>query len=219
MFDDTQALTTRTWTSSKIETELDDKMASTHSANGITETNISDWTTAASWGNHATQGYINNASETENGDLMSFDGTNWVSKKLVIGNTGSNSAINIQQPYLTLNYSIAIVGIFPSRSSSEPFIGEIDLYAFDFAPRGFALCNGQIMPISTNSALFYLLGTSYGGDGMTTFALPDLRGRVVIGQGTGPGLLPNNMGQKGGSPTITIGVANLPAHTHNIIYE
>lgn len=97
---------------------------------------------------------------------------------------------------------------------SEPFIGEINMFAGNFAPRGWALCEGQSLPISQNQALFSLLGTTYGGDGRTTFNLPDLRGRVAIQQGFGPGLTPRTLGQKGGSEDITLTVANLPSHTH-----
>lgn len=96
----------------------------------------------------------------------------------------------------------------------EEFIGAIKLVGFNFAPRGWALCNGQLMPIAQNTALFSLLGTIYGGDGQTTFALPDLRGRVAVGMGSGPGLSPIVQGQSGGVDTTSITVNNLPAHTH-----
>lgn len=86
--------------------------------------------------------------------------------------------------------------------SSDPFIGEITMFAGNFAPRGWAFCNGQLLPISQYSALFSLLGTTYGGDGRTTFALPDLRGRTPIHAGTGPGLNPHRLGSKGGSELI-----------------
>ena len=85
----------------------------------------------------------------------------------------------------------------------DPFIGEITMFAGNFAPRGWALCDGQLLPISQNSALFSILGTTYGGDGRTTFALPDLRGRVAIHPGNGPGLSDYRLGQKGGAETIT----------------
>ena len=97
---------------------------------------------------------------------------------------------------------------------SEPFIGEIRIFGFNFAPRGWALCDGQLLPISQNSALFSLLGTIYGGDGRTTFALPDLRGRAALHEGTGPGLSPRQLGQRSGSETNTLTVNQLPPHTH-----
>lgn len=98
--------------------------------------------------------------------------------------------------------------------SSDPFIAEIILFAGNFAPRGWAFCNGQILPINQNLALFSLLGTTYGGNGTTTFALPDLRGRVPVHPGQGPGLSNVNLGEVGGSETRTLGVNQLPSHSH-----
>ncbi len=98
----------------------------------------------------------------------------------------------------------------------EPFIGQIQLFGFNFAPRGWALCRGQLLPISQNTALFSLLGTIYGGDGRTTFGLPDLRGRVAIGFGQGPGLSNHNIGQRSGAENSTLTEANLAPHNHKI---
>lgn len=98
----------------------------------------------------------------------------------------------------------------------EPFLGQIQAFGFQFAPQGWALCQGQLLPISQYDALFSLLGTTYGGDGRTTFALPDLRGRAPVGQGQGPGLSNIQIGQIGGTETVTLGVANLPAHSHAV---
>ena len=97
----------------------------------------------------------------------------------------------------------------------EPFIGQIMMFGFNFAPRGWALCNGQLLEISQNEALFSLLGTTYGGDGRTTFGLPDLRGRVPIHFGTGTGLSSHNMGSRTGTEGNTLTEANLPPHSHN----
>jgi microcystin-dependent protein len=97
---------------------------------------------------------------------------------------------------------------------SEPFLGQIKLFGFNFAPRGWAFCDGQLLPINQNQALFSLLGTTYGGDGRTTFALPDLRGRAALQFGTGPGLSPLNLGQRSGSETNTMTAQQLAAHTH-----
>ena len=97
---------------------------------------------------------------------------------------------------------------------SEPFIGEIFMGGYNFAPRGYALCQGQLLSISQNTALFSLLGTTYGGNGQTTFALPDLRGRVPMGWGQGPGLSPNSLGQVSGTETVTLLVTQMPAHNH-----
>lgn len=96
----------------------------------------------------------------------------------------------------------------------EGMIGEIRMFAGNFAPKTWAFCSGQIVNIASNTALFSILGTTYGGNGTTTFALPDLRGRMAVGQGAGPGLSPITLGQKGGSETVTLSVNNMPAHTH-----
>src|SRR3954469_26017647 len=97
---------------------------------------------------------------------------------------------------------------------SEPFLGEIRMFGGNFAPRGWALCNGQLLAISTNTALFSILGTTYGGNGQTTFGLPDLRGRVPLHQGQGQGLSPYNLGEVGGSETVTLLTPQMPAHNH-----
>ncbi|MQP52200.1 MULTISPECIES: phage tail protein [unclassified Flavobacterium] len=98
--------------------------------------------------------------------------------------------------------------------STDPFIGEIKIFGFNFAPRNYQTCSGQILAISQNTALFSLLGTTYGGDGRTTFALPDLRGRVAKNQGQGPGLANYTMGQSAGSASVTLLTSNLPSHNH-----
>jgi microcystin-dependent protein len=97
---------------------------------------------------------------------------------------------------------------------STPLLGSIIMFAGNFAPRGWALCNGQILPISQNTALFSILGTTYGGNGTTTFALPDLRGRVPVQQGQGPGLSPYTIGQSGGVENVTLLSNNMPIHNH-----
>ncbi len=96
----------------------------------------------------------------------------------------------------------------------DPFLGEIIMFGGNFAPRGWALCDGQLLPISQNSALFSILGTTYGGDGRTTFALPDLRGRAPMHAGSGPGLSTRQLGQKGGAEEVTLTAAQMPSHTH-----
>lgn len=98
----------------------------------------------------------------------------------------------------------------------DPFIGEIRMIAFNYAPQGWALCNGQTMSISQYQALFALLGTTYGGNGTTTFNLPDLQGRVALHAGNGAGLPVYVEGQKGGAASVTLLPSNLPAHTHTI---
>ncbi|MCX6217265.1 tail fiber protein [Spirosoma sp.] len=96
----------------------------------------------------------------------------------------------------------------------EPFIGQIQCFGFNFAPRGWALCNGQTILIAQNTALFSLLGTMYGGDGVSTFGLPNLQGRVPIHFGQGAGLSAYDMGEVTGSETVTLQVNNMPAHNH-----
>ena len=98
----------------------------------------------------------------------------------------------------------------------EPFIGQIIMFGGNFAPRSWALCDGQLLPISQNTALFSILGTTYGGDGRTTFALPDLRGRAPIHAGTGPGLPTYRLGQRGGTATEFLNVTQMPSHFHNV---
>jgi microcystin-dependent protein len=99
---------------------------------------------------------------------------------------------------------------------AEPFISQIEAFAFNFAPKGWALCAGQIMPINQNQALFSLVGTTFGGNGTTTFALPDLRGRLANGFGTGPGLANYSLGQQAGQETHTLTVTETPPHNHRI---
>ena len=98
----------------------------------------------------------------------------------------------------------------------DAFLSQVWLFAFNFAPRGYMQCNGQILSIQQNTALFSLLGTTYGGNGTSTFALPDLRGRVPVGYGQGPGLSFYQLGQLGGAENLTLLPNNLPAHTHTV---
>lgn len=97
---------------------------------------------------------------------------------------------------------------------SEPFIAEVRIFAGNFAPRGWALCNGQLLPIAQNTALFSLVGTTYGGDGRSTFGLPNLQGRAAMHPGNGPGLTPRRLGETGGSATVTLTADQIPAHNH-----
>ena len=97
---------------------------------------------------------------------------------------------------------------------SNPFVGEIRLFGGNFAPAGWAICNGSLLAISEFETLFNLIGTTYGGDGESTFSLPDLRGRVPVHQGQGPGLSPYTIGESGGAETVTLTSGQMPAHTH-----
>jgi len=96
----------------------------------------------------------------------------------------------------------------------EPLLGEIRMFGGNFAPRGWAICDGSLLAIASNSALFSILGTTYGGDGRTTFALPDLRGRSPMNAGNGPGLTPRTLGEAGGQETVTLLTTQMPAHNH-----
>ena len=100
---------------------------------------------------------------------------------------------------------------------SSPFVAEIRIFACNFPPTGWAFCNGQLLPISQNTALFALLGTTYGGDGRSTFALPDLRGRAPMHPGPGPGLSSHHLGEAGGSEAVTLLEEDVPAHTHGCL--
>ena len=97
---------------------------------------------------------------------------------------------------------------------SEPFIAEIRIFAGNFAPRGWAFCNGQLLPIAQNTSLFSLIGTTYGGDGRTTTALPNLKGRIPMHPGRGPGLTSRRLGQRGGVEMVSLTEAQMPNHTH-----
>ncbi len=99
---------------------------------------------------------------------------------------------------------------------SEPFLGEIRMFGFNFTPQGWAPCNGQLLPINQYQALFSLLGTTYGGNGTTTFALPDMQSRVPVGQGQGPALSTYAEGQAGGAETVTLTATQMPGHTHPV---
>ena len=118
---------------------------------------------------------------------------------------------------IALLFFICLLNITESKAQ-ETFLREIRMFAGNFAPRGWAFCEGQLMPIAQNQALFTLLGTIYGGDGRTTFALPDLRGRVAISAGRGPGLQDYRQGSIGGAEFRTLSIAQMPAHNHTATF-
>ena len=197
-----------------VKTETDPAGGTTYSITGTSELMSVPYALQAK-----TATDLNLTGQT-NGDLVTYDGTNWVAKNAVISNTGGNQSINNMQPFIVINHVIALQGVFPSRSSIyDPTIAEIMMFGGNFAPRGWAFCDGQLLPISANTALFSLIGTMYGGDGMTTFALPDMRGRTAIHFGTGPSLSTRQIGEKSGSETNTMTVNQMPNHTHTIIYQ
>ncbi|HEV2882780.1 MAG TPA: tail fiber protein [Pyrinomonadaceae bacterium] len=100
---------------------------------------------------------------------------------------------------------------------ADPFVAEIRILPFTFAPKGWAFCDGQLLPLSQNTALFSLLGTTYGGNGKSNFALPDLQGRAAMHPGQGPGLSLHDLGETGGSETVTLLESEIPAHTHTVL--
>lgn len=99
---------------------------------------------------------------------------------------------------------------------ADPFVAEIRIFPFNFAPKGWAWCDGQLMPLSQNTALFSLLGTTYGGNGKSNFALPDLQGRAPMHPGQGPGLSLHDLGETGGSETVTLLESEIPSHSHTL---
>lgn len=122
----------------------------------------------------------------------------------------------IRQSLALLTLMVGTGGINTANACSlDGYLGSLSVFAGNFAIRGCAFAEGQLLAINTNTALFSILGTTYGGDGRTTFALPDTRGRSVVGVGTGPGLSNVRLGEKGGVETVTLTVANMPAHTHD----
>jgi microcystin-dependent protein len=164
---------------------------------------------------------VNSAGSVLSGKLMTFDGTNWVARSMACGTTGANQGGNIMQPYLALNYYIALYGIFPSQSGLDCYVGEVFIGGFSFAPNGFIKCEGYLLPIDQYNELFALIGTTYGGDGQTTFAIPDLRGRAALHQGQASGMTNRTIGEVWGCETICAypAVNILPAHTHNISFQ
>ena len=141
------------------------------------------------------------------------------------GTTGGNAPLENRQPTLAIHYMIATYGTLPQDAPTtltetappnrtDPFLGEIKAVPFDFLPQGWMFCEGQLLQINQHQALFSLLGTTYGGNGTTNFALPDLRGRVPIGAGQGPGLPNYQLGDVVGNASPVLSVANLPVHSH-----
>jgi microcystin-dependent protein len=151
------------------------------------------------------------------GKMLTSDGTNWVAKNISTGVNSGGQPVTVQSPYLTMNFCIAVSGIYPQWNGFDPFIGEVGLFGFNHTPTGWVECNGQILSTSQYPLLFTLIGILYGGNGSTTFAVPDLRGRSATNWGQGPGLSARLIGQAGGSESFTITANQLPAHTHPIV--
>lgn len=134
---------------------------------------------------------------------------------------GSGQSHENHQPGLGINYLVATAGAYPDRNSGSPsdpdrYVGEMTMFAGNFAPQGWAFADGQLLPIATHSTLFSLFGTFYGGDGRTTFALPDLRGRSAMKSGNAPGLSNYQLGQKVGVDNVTLSLSQMPSHDHPI---
>lgn len=165
-----------------------------------------------------------------NGDQPSPIGSVWASNTIVkpyninpaaadmgspsMSATGGSQPHDNTQPYLCVNFIISLYGIFPSSSGGgggfdDIFLSELRMFAFNFAPSAWAMCNGQLLPINQNQALFALLGTTYGGNGQTNFALPDLRGRVPMHMSN-----THNLGERGGAAAHTLTTSEMPQHSH-----
>ena len=142
-----------------------------------------------------------------------------MTSSLDTNSSGSGGSIDIRQSFGTTNYVIAVDGTYPSRNlSTNPLLGSVAMFAGNFAPRGWAVAAGQLVSINQNSALFSLLGTNYGGDGRSTFGLPDFRGRAVVGSqndAQGSGLSAYRLGTTGGRETVNLISNQLPAHNHS----
>ncbi|UGV39850.1 tail fiber protein [Methanococcoides orientis] len=137
-----------------------------------------------------------------------------------VGNTGGGQYHENRDPYVGINYIIALDGTYPPRDggypAEGPYIGEIRMFAGNYAPSGWAFCNGQVLAISEYTALYSIISTYYGGDGRTYFNLPDLRGRTPVHAGTGVGLSPVSLGQIGGQERVNLVVSQMPEHNHAI---
>lgn len=157
-----------------------------------------------------------------NGKILYSNGTNWLAGSTTAGNTGSGTAVSVMQPYSVITYGIAYVGVYPSFSGTDPYLGEISVFAYGDGrvPIGYMKCDGSTISIESYTALYTLLGTTYGGNGTTTFGLPDLRGRLPLGagqiDGTGTTYSP---GGKSGAGTVTLTTGNMPSHNHTITYN
>lgn len=118
---------------------------------------------------------------------------------------------------LAITVLLGMVSASFKAQATDPFLGQIAFVPYNFVPKNWAECNGQLLSISQNQALFALLGTTYGGNGTTHFALPDMRGRVLVHNGMGPGLSPYAMGQMGGSESVTLTTQQMPTHSHSVM--
>jgi microcystin-dependent protein len=156
------------------------------------------------------------------GKILYSNGTNWLAGSTTVGNTGSGTAISVLQPYSVITYGIATYGLYPSFSGADPYMGEIYTFAYGDGrvPSGYMKCDGSTLSIGSYAALFSLLGTAYGGNGTTTFGLPDLRGRIPLGAGRIDGLgTTYSPGGKSGAESVSLTTGNMPSHNHTITYN
>lgn len=138
-------------------------------------------------------------------------------KPQALGLSGGGQPHSNMQPYIVIHYAIAMQGTYPSRNKDVDVgqcLGEIRIFAGNYAPGGWSLCDGRLLQISEYEALYSILGTTYGGDGRSTFAVPDLSGRAPLHQGYGPGPVPHPLGETGGAASVTLTIKELPEHSH-----
>ncbi len=154
-----------------------------------------------------------------NDQVLAHNSTTWVAQTPSTGSTGSGQSIENRQPSLGIRYLICVDGDYPTAGStpSSPFMGQITLFAGTSDPGGWISCEGQLLSISAYSSLYTILSTTYGGDGITTFGLPDLSGRIPIGQGTGFGLSSVSTGEKLGTENNSLSESQLAGHNHTVI--
>ena len=139
----------------------------------------------------------------------------------MLAEAGQGHAHDNVQPFTCVNFIIALYGIVPHPGSGpaegDPYLGEIRIFPFYFFPRGWHYCDGSLQSIASDTALYSILGTAYGGDGVSTFALPDLRGRAPMDYGDAPGLSPRQLGAMGGAETVALDLAQIPSHGHDVL--
>lgn len=136
---------------------------------------------------------------------------------LIAGAGNAFAGIKSKTGYIYVKQNGEVINDYMPQGGSDPFLGSIMMVGFNFAPIGWLLCNGQLVSIADNDALYSLIGTNFGGDGITTFGLPDLRGRIPIHQGQGPGTSNYVIGQMAGTETVTLTVNQIPSHNHSLL--
>lgn len=167
-------------------------------------------------------GAVGTISPGTSGKILFSNGTSWQTGSTTVGNSGSGNPFSILPPYTVVTFGIATQGTYPTFAGGDPYIGEIYMFAYsgNRVPNGYQVCNGASFAISSNSALYTLLGTTYGGNGTSTFNIPDLRGRFPMSSGQLDGSGSTfNVGDKAGASSVIIATGNMPTHTHTITYN